>query len=537
MSNPIVTVNVSQQVAPLPSTRQKTGALISQGGTTLAVGTSQILRSLADLAAIQVAPVTLASLSQSAGVATATLESTTITGGTYNATTGLVTLTLTAAIGVGPGASVLVSGATGSGAVADIDGTWTCAPGTSGTTVEFFVPPALTMTITGGAIEATFGVANGSKFLTTIAGATPAAYNTSVIATVASATTFTYPVPSGTSSPATGTITFLPPTQGDLVEMATTFFAQGSGQAVYVLELGPGTPAQGVTALSAFITANPGVFYSYLVPRTWDGVSSFLTFLAGFEATTSQTYFFVTTTTANYADYANMKCVIALVEAPGVSTSEFSLAAVFWVTLNYAPSSTNRVTTLNFAFLVGVTPYPTNGNAAILATLNAANVNVIGTGAQGGISDVVLIGGNMMDGNPFNYWYSVDWAQITVQRNVTAALINGANNPQNPLYYNQDGINAVQQVAVSTMNQGIAAGLVLNPVKATTLSAAAFLAALEAGTFDGYTAVNADPFPSYVTENPSDYASGTYKGMSIDYVPLRGFESIVFNVTVSNFAQ
>lgn len=537
MTNPIVTVTVAQQKAPTPSALQKTGALLSQGATNLAPGAKALLTQLSDLTPLLQAPAALTSVSSSGTTATATLPSTTISSGTYDATTGLVTLTLATALGVAVGDLVEIAAATGTGAFADIDGTWPAAAGTIGDILTFFVTPALTMTITGGNAEATTGLVNGTQFVTTIAGANPSGYNGTVLATVASATTFTYTVPSGLSTPATGSITYTPPNQGELVEMSTTFFAQGGGQSVYVLELGSGTPAQGVTALSAWITANPGVFYSYLVSRTWDNVSSFLTLLATFEALTAKTYFFITTTIATYQNYpATLKCALLFVEAPGVQATEFDAAAAFYVTLNYAPTGTNRLTPLNLAFVFGVTPYPTGGNAALLTELNAANVNYIGTGAAGGISDTILIGGNNADGNPFMYWYSVDWSQINVQLNVNAALINGANNPLNPIVYNQAGINALQQVAVSTMNQGVSAGMVLNPVKATTLDAAEFQAANAAGTYDGYTVVNADPFSSYVTENPNDYGSGIYKGFAIEYVPLRGFESIVFNITVSSFA-
>jgi hypothetical protein len=220
----------------------------------------------------------------------------------------------------------------------------------------------------------------------------------------------------------------------------------------------------------------------------------------------------------------------------GVPSTEFSLASAFRTTLNYAPSSTNKVTSLNFGFVSGVTPFPTAGNAALLATLNAANVNVIGTGSQGGISDAIIIGGNNLDGKPFKYWYSVDWAQINLPRNLTAALINGANNPLAPLDYNQQGINVLQQTAVNTMGTGIGDGLVLNPIKATTLSAADFQQALDGTTFNGFTVVNADPFGSYVRENPNDYAAGIYNGLSVEYTPLIGFEAITVNVAVSNFA-
>ena len=57
----------------------------------------------------------------------------------------------------------------------------------------------------------------------------------------------------------------------ELTNMATTFFAQGSLQGVYILELGTqSTPQAGIAALQTWITANPKVFYAYDVPADWD---------------------------------------------------------------------------------------------------------------------------------------------------------------------------------------------------------------------------------------------------------------------------
>lgn len=538
MSNPIVVVNVNVLRAPTPSMLQKTGALISQGGTSLAAGTRALLTQPSDLTPLLIGALTLASLTSSGLTATGTLEGTSsdIASGTYNATTGLVTLTLSSALSAEPGASIVVSGLTGTGAFASADGTWVAGAGTGGETVTYTIATSLAMTITGGTCEDSIGLANGQTFLTTIAGAQPSTYNGTFLATVTGATTFTYTLPATTTSPATGTPTYTPPSAGELLEMATTFFAQGSSQAVYVLELGAGTPAQGVTALSAYITANPGIFYSYLVPRSWDAVSSFVTLLGTLTSTTARTYFFITTTLANYAVYASLKSAIWLIEAPGIQATEFSIASLFYVTLNYAPSPTNRITNLNLAFVFGVTAYPPAGNSALLNTILAADGNYIGTGAAGGISNAIVMGGQTADGNPYRYWYSIDWVQINVQLNVTNALINGSNNPSNPIDFNQPGINSLQQVAASTMATGIASGIVLNPLKSLGLTAATWQAALDAETYAGLTVVNADPFGDFVTLNPDDYEEGLYTGFSILYTPLLGFSNVVFNVTVSGFA-
>lgn len=544
MTNPVVNVNVSIQTAPAPATLQKTGALISQGATNTSPGTRSLLTQLSDLTPLLTGAKAITSMNWSGG---------------------LVSVTTVQPHGFTPGDTI---------------------------------------------------------FPMAIAGVAPAGYNGSFFATITGPSSFTYPLP---SSPGVVTVqgSYSPEDVGELLAMATTFFAQGAAQSVYVLELGPGDASDGVAFLTAWITANPGVFYSYLVPRFWDANASFLAMLASFEGTAAKTYFFITTTLGTYQNYTGaMKCAFTLIEAPaygawaanaltsltwvggvatavtttnhgvqagqyfqlsgnapagyngwflaqlgtsgntlvfniptnpgpetllgtlvaslyssgGIPSTEFSLASAFRTTLNYTPSSTNKVTPLNYAFEFGVTPFPTQGNAALITSLLNANVSVIGTGAQGGISSTLLLGGNLQDGNPYKYWYSVDWAQINLQRNLTAALINGANNPANPVDYNQPGINTLQQSAVTTMSQGIANGLVLNPIRATALSAADLQNALAAGTYAGSTLVNADPFGAYTTENPNDYGTGTYNGISVRYTPLRGFQSITVNVTVSSFA-
>jgi hypothetical protein len=105
----------------------------------------------------------------------------------------------------------------------------------------------------------------------------------------------------------------------------------------------------------------------------------------------------------------------------------------------------------------------------------------------------------------------VDWLSINVALSLSAAIINGSNTPQNPLYYNQNGINTLQKTAQATVNNGIAFGLILSPAS-----------------------VNATPFITYVNEHPGDYAIGEYNGLSCTFVPLRGFSQITIYLTASN---
>jgi len=547
MANPIVVVNVSISTPPTPSTLQKTGALLSQGGTVLGAQNDALLTQAGDLTPLLPAPLTLTSLTWSSAYG------------------GQVTATATAA----------------------------------------------------------HGVAVGEAFVTTVAGAVPTTYNGTVNAISTGASTFTYYLSTNPgTSPATTPGTYTARGVGDLQAMVGSYFAQGSQNPVYVLELGAGEPAAGVTALASFIANSDQFFYSYLVPRDWDGVPSFLAFLAGFESNTAKTYFFVTSNLQNYKRYNSaMKCVFGMIENPltgtwgqntltnasysggqitlttttnhgvapgqlftvtgctpagyngqfiaqpgttgmtlianvaadpgaisvegtlvaslyasaGVPATEYSLASVFYTTLNYAPSSTNKVTPLEYSELSGVTPFQTRGMGPTISAITTANWSYAGTGSQGGVSFDILFGGNNLDGNPFNFWYSIDWAAINLNLDLANAVINGSNNPVNPLYYNQDGINRLAGVAARTLANGISYGLILGSPNQVGLPQTQFLANLEAGVYDGQAVVNAQPFISYLTLNPSNYKTGLYGGLSVVMTPLRGFDKIIVNLNVNQF--
>ena len=433
----IVNVVVTQQVASAPNQLQQTGAFVSQGGTTLAAGTTQLLTQSSDLTSI---------LRPATDISTITW------------TGSVVTVTTTTAHGI-----------------------------PSGDTVQIV-----------------------------IAGCTPTGYNGTFAGTATGTNTVTYPL---VSDPGSSTVegTLQLSNTLELAAMNNTFFAQGSTVSVYVLELGTNTVANGVTALNTYIedsvnhlpTSPTPQFYSYLLPTTWD-VSDAQVMAAQYEGTTAQVYFYVTSTLDTYSGWDGIKSAFVALQSPSAPAIEFSTAAMYWASLSYNPNASNLAHPFEYTYVYSVTPYRALTNAQQV-TLLANGVNWVGTGAQGGISNTLIEGGTFMDLNPFNYWYCVDWLSINVAQALSAAIINGSNLPTNPLYYNQAGINTLQKVAQATVNNGISFGLILSPAN-----------------------VNATPFTTYVAQHPGDYATGTYNGLSLTFVPLRGFSSITIYLTASN---
>ncbi len=350
----------------------------------------------------------------------------------------------------------------------------------------------------------------GDSVEVVISGVNPTGYNGTFLATSTGSSTFTYPLVSNPGLVTVQGSVTLEDVQ-ELVAMATTWFAQGSNNAFYVLELGVGDAAQGVTALTTYLE-NPTVqFYGFLLPRSWSSEPTAITLASNHTNTTAKVYFWVTCTLGNYTNWSSLgyKSTRIMVEASNIPVTEFSLASMFWVQINYSPSSTNMVTPMQFAYVYGVTLF--NGNQTTQAELRTANVNYIGNGAEGGISNTLISVGKGSDGNPVNYWYAVDWVTINSDLNISNYIINGSNNPTNPLYYNQNGINRLQGVAQSTMSTGISYGLILSPVT-----------------------VNAVPFNQYVAINPSDYSIGRYAGLSVSFTPQNGFSNIIYNINVTS---
>jgi hypothetical protein len=523
----IVTVNVTQTVGAAPVTLQQSGALISQGATTTSVGTASLLTQASDLTAL---------LTPAKAITSATL-----TGGT-------VTVVCTAAHGftVGSTLSITIAGVTPTG----YNGTFTC---TVTTTTAFTY-----------ALSGSLAAGTGGTYIPSSVAELTAMVNTFF---AQGSTLSCYVLELGAGNATTG------------VAALSAYITANPN--------------------SNYVSGAPGFFYAYLVPEYWDANADFLTMLASFESTTSKTYFFITTTLATYTSYTDlMKCAFTMIESPslgaypanvltaitwssgivtattttahgvvpgnyftiagqtptgyngtflalagttgttlvyakatnpgtssvlgtlvaslyantGAPATETSVASAFWNFLAYRPSAANLVAPFAFKYVSGVTPFPTRGNNALLATLKASNINIIGTGAEGGISNTILLWGVMEDGHDATYWYSVDWVQINADLAISNAIINGSNNSQNPLYYDQNGINRLQAVAQGVMRNAISFGLALAPVT-----------------------VNAVPFATYVTQNPTDYPAGIYGGLSVSYTPQRGFIQIVFYVNVSSF--
>ena len=111
---------------------------------------------------------------------TKNLAATSNSGGSYNSSTGVVTIVLSADIGAVPGSRVFVWGLTGTGSIGQItNGIFTAVAGTSGTTLAYQGPTGLTLSIGNFSFNGTFmawawtSITSGIESLETCAIITP----------------------------------------------------------------------------------------------------------------------------------------------------------------------------------------------------------------------------------------------------------------------------------------------------------------------------------------------------------------------------
>lgn len=354
----------------------------------------------------------------------------------------------------------------------------------------------------------------GSEIEITISGCSPSAWNGTYTATLGDPGTLTWNDSSSTLDGSPTTLgQFSIGGSEDLVVASDTFFGQGKQSVgTYLLELGYQDDVVGgeVAALKEYMQMPLKRFYAYLVPEAWKGDPDFITLAKLYTANDAKQYFFVledTPVDTNYVTpYSSIKSIVAMADDSYPATN--AAAAAMWNFVSASPSEVNKVPPMAFRFLLAVNANKAKDN--ILKTMVAQNINYVDTGAEGGISNTILVKGVTSDGQDMTYWYSVDWVQINVDMMLANAVINGSNNPINPLYYNQDGIDRLQMVAQGVFNTGVSYGLV-----------------------NGQTPVNAISFKQYTKDNPNDYGIGRYAGLSATYTPMRGFTAIVFNINVT----
>lgn len=451
-----------------------------------------------------------------------------------------------------------------------------------------FATSTVTATVAAGVLPAV-----GTTFTTTISGALPAGYNGIFVATVVTATTFSYALatnPGTQTAPGFFTLSGVSP----ITPAATTFFAQGQSVGAFLLELGPvvGVDAQ-IAALQAFIVANPDVFYAYLVPAAWDfsidEVGSVLINNGGNDFTLAPTVVFSAPpvaagnrTATGHSIVQNGAVVDVVVDDPGegyVAAPTVTFTGGGGVG---AVASANLASALNI-----VASQFANPTAKTYFFVTTSVANIVNYSTQKSVFAVVpspLATSQEFQAAAFFYQWLVNkpsaanplgpmsyrflfgvtpWPKTgfnasiqTVLSNFGNLVLTGAEGGISKACIfkgtTMDGFQAVFWYGIDffqiQVKQALAAAVIngsntipplvysqhgINTLLATAQSVAnstvAFQCALNI-------ALSATDFNTYTTQNPNDYQAGIYNGFSAVAVGTNGFLTIGFALDATQFA-
>ncbi len=511
---PPVTLTETVISAGAPNTLQQTVAYVSFGATTLTTGTRKLVTQYSDISAsLPTGSWLIAAFTTffAQGTASAYVielgNASSGTQATGTATLGTQPQYTVATIAVNAGGTGWTVGETFS----FFGGTGTVATETGGVvatvTLSSTIPELTNPAGTGVAATATTGSGAGLTLnITATTGSTSNGQVASVAITSGGSAYSSIPGVTFTGGGGTGAAGVATISGGAVTGVTITAPGSGYTSAPTVTIAAP--PANPVTQLTEYLQSYPLQNYLYVIDPTNSQNTAFGTLAANYNSYTSYTYFLLTLSVSQASVYANNKSTILFTPATALPSTEFTASVIAFAFASLSPSAVAKMRPFNYRFATGVTIYALPGTQAFVAALGT-NTNIIIPATAGGLTELMLLGGQTSDGNAINLWYGPDYASLSVTQALANAIIEGSNDLINPLDYDQQGINTLVARTIQTLNSAVTVGAILGPVTVTAID-----------------------FADYVIANPSNYQEGIYNGLSFTIVPARGFNAITYGMTV-----
>lgn len=139
------------------------------------------------------------------------------------------------------------------------------------------------------------------------------------------------------------------------------------------------------------------------------------------------------------------------------------------------------------------------------------------------VGNTVIFNGRTQDSRPFDYWYQWDISAFNLQEAVVAILLQGVNNPNQIIKYDQNGIDTVGATIKSRLTKMVNYGCItefcvgLDPATGKSIES-------------GY--IRAIAFADYISANPDKYAMEIYDGFSF-YIRIGKYlRQVILNITL-----
>lgn len=135
----------------------------------------------------------------------------------------------------------------------------------------------------------------------------------------------------------------------------------------------------------------------------------------------------------------------------------------------------------------------------------------------------VVLNGRMRDGKPWDYYYNWAFVDYNVRDALTGLILNGQNNPNSAVRFNQDGIDKIHDKIVAKLHDMVSIG-------ALTAFAQSYDGAT--GTMTNVNDIYVPEFYSFIANNPQDYENEILSGISAYLQIGRFVRQVQWNVTL-----
>lgn len=298
------------------------------------------------------------------------------------------------------------------------------------------------------------------------------------------------------------------------------------GYDAYLLTIGTKSKdyADKIALLQDFIDNGNTRNYIYALPKEFYEFEGTSGLTKAYIETNSKQYFALVMPSSAINDgslskYEGQKSVLMFYEN-GASASESVIGATLgkFASSQFDISASLKASPLNYKFLNGFNFTELDGKTQ--RALIQANVTYVSSKA----GNTLIMNGRCMDTRPFDYWYQWDLTAFAVETSVISLILNGVNNPNYVIQYNQNGIDTITSSVIATLNNQISKGCV-------TEFGATFNSATNELENIGY--IVAIDYYSYIAAMPEDYQNEIYGGISF-YIRIgRYIRQVVLNVTLN----
>lgn len=139
------------------------------------------------------------------------------------------------------------------------------------------------------------------------------------------------------------------------------------------------------------------------------------------------------------------------------------------------------------------------------------------------VGNTVIYNGRTQDSRPFDYWYQWDIVAFNLQEAIVSILLQGVNNPNQVIKYDQNGIDTLNAAIKSRLSKMIDYGCI-------TEFCAGLDPATGASIESGY--IKAESFSDYVAANPDKYAMEIYDGFSFYLRIGKYIRQLILNISL-----